>query len=69
MIFPPEPSKECVKVSHVIFECRVINHHPSEPARERVKVSHVIVECRVINHHPHKLKGMELNIKGTYEVR
>ena len=28
LIFPPEPSKECVKVSHVIFECRVINHHP-----------------------------------------
>ena len=28
MIFPPEPSKECVKVCHVIFECRVINHHP-----------------------------------------
>ena len=27
LIFPPEPSKECVKVSHVIFECRVINHH------------------------------------------
>ena len=26
--FPPEPSKECVKVSHVIFERRVINHHP-----------------------------------------
>ena len=26
--FLPEPSKECVKVSHVIFECRVINHHP-----------------------------------------
>ena len=21
LIFPPEPSKECVKVSHVIFEC------------------------------------------------
>ena len=29
LIFPPEPSKECVKVSHVIFECIVINHHPS----------------------------------------
>ena len=29
MIFPPEPSKECAKVSHVIFECRVINHHPN----------------------------------------
>ena len=28
LIFPPEPSKEFVKVSHVIFECRVINHHP-----------------------------------------
>ena len=28
MIFPPKPSKECVKVSHVIFDCRVINHHP-----------------------------------------
>ena len=28
LIFPPEPSKECVKVSHVIFECRVINRHP-----------------------------------------
>ena len=28
LIFPPEPSKECVKVCHVIFECRVINHHP-----------------------------------------
>ena len=26
LIFPPEPSEECVKVSHVIFECRVINH-------------------------------------------
>ena len=32
MIFPPEPSKECVKVSHVIFECRVINHHPATHA-------------------------------------
>ena len=33
LIFPPEPSKECVKVSHVIFECRVINHHPDiEPS-------------------------------------
>ena len=29
LIFPPEPSKECVKVSHVIFECRVINHQSS----------------------------------------
>ena len=28
LVFPPEPSKECVKVSHVIVECRVINHHP-----------------------------------------
>ena len=28
LIFPPGPSKECVKASHVIFECRVINHHP-----------------------------------------
>ena len=28
LIFPPEPSKECVNVSHVIVECRVINHHP-----------------------------------------
>ena len=28
LIFPPEPSKERVKVSHVIFECRVINYHP-----------------------------------------
>ena len=28
LIFSPEPSKECVKVSHVIVECRVINHHP-----------------------------------------
>ena len=26
--FPPKPPKECVKVSHVIFDCRVINHHP-----------------------------------------
>ena len=32
-IFPPEPSKECVKVSHVIFECRVINHHPYRRTR------------------------------------
>ena len=29
MIFPPGPSKEYVKVSHVIFECIVINHHPA----------------------------------------
>ena len=35
MIFPPKPSKECVKVSHVIFDCRVINHHPSRMDRTR----------------------------------
>ena len=28
MIFPSELSRERVKVSHVIVECRVINHHP-----------------------------------------
>ena len=28
-ICPSEPSRERVKVSHVIVECRVINHHPS----------------------------------------
>ena len=28
LIFPSEPSRERVKVSHVIVECRVINHHP-----------------------------------------
>ena len=27
-ICPLEPSIERVKVSHVIVECRVINHHP-----------------------------------------
>ena len=27
-ICPSEPSRERVKVSHVIVECRVINHHP-----------------------------------------
>ena len=32
-ICPSEPSRERVKVSHVIVECRVINHHPYlEPA-------------------------------------
>ena len=30
LIFPPKPPKKCVKVSHVIFDCRVINHHPSK---------------------------------------
>ena len=29
MICPSESSIERVKVSHVIVECRVINHHPS----------------------------------------
>ena len=33
LIFPPEPYKEYVKVSHVIFECRVINNHPDLAAR------------------------------------
>ena len=28
LIFPPKPPEEGVKVSHVIFDCRVINHHP-----------------------------------------
>ena len=28
-ICPSEPSRERVKVSHVIVECRVINHHPN----------------------------------------
>ena len=27
-ICPSEPSRESVKFSHVIVECRVINHHP-----------------------------------------
>ena len=27
-ICPSEPSRERVKVGHVIVECRVINHHP-----------------------------------------
>ena len=40
MIFPPEPSKEGVKVSHVIFECRVINHHPfAGPAQKNIILS------------------------------
>ena len=30
LILPPKPSKDGVKVSYVIFECRVINHHPLE---------------------------------------
>ena len=29
LIFQSEPSKECAKVSHVIFECRVINQNPT----------------------------------------
>ena len=28
LICPSEPSRERFKVSHVINECRVINHHP-----------------------------------------
>ena len=28
LICPSERSRERVKVSHVIGECRVINHHP-----------------------------------------
>ena len=28
-ICPSEPSRERVKVSHVIVECRVINNHPN----------------------------------------
>ena len=28
MICPQEPPRERVKVSHVVVECRVINHHP-----------------------------------------
>ena len=28
LFFSSEPSRERVKVSHVIVECRVINHHP-----------------------------------------
>ena len=41
MIFPPEPYKECVKVSHVIFECRVINHHPTVSGRGHETMTHV----------------------------
>ena len=29
LICPSEPSRERVKVSHMIFEYRVINHHPA----------------------------------------
>ena len=28
LICPSEPTRESVKVSHVIVKCRVINHHP-----------------------------------------
>ena len=41
MIFPPEPSKECVKVSHVTFECRVINHHPNN------SVTQIAFVCKI----------------------
>ena len=32
MIWSSEPSRERVKVSHVIVECRMINHHPGRTA-------------------------------------
>ena len=28
LIFQSEPTKERVKVSHVVVKCRVVNHHP-----------------------------------------
>ena len=34
MICLLDPSTECVKVSHMIVECRVINHHPELPFGE-----------------------------------
>ena len=30
LVSPSEPSGERVKVSHVIVECRVIDHHPGQ---------------------------------------
>ena len=39
MIFPSEPSRERVKVSHVIIECtRLINHHPACSAIMKIEV-------------------------------
>ena len=32
LICPSEPSRKRFKVSHVINECRVINHHPTRNA-------------------------------------
>ena len=50
MTFPPEPSKECVKVSHVIFECRVINHYPvRQPCVNRVPTP---AKCSPTVHQP-----------------
>ena len=42
LIIPPDPSKECVKVSHVIFECIVINHHPNSITFIRPTITHVV---------------------------
>ena len=39
LIFPPEPSKECVKVCHVIFECRVIKYHPFAHAKRACSIT------------------------------
>ena len=46
MIFPPEPSKECVKVIHVIFESRVINHHPKGILHTTFYTKHLIAYAR-----------------------
>ena len=51
MIFPPEPSKECFKVSHVIFECRVINHHP-------FKIRTLLVQIFRMNQQIHKSRQL-----------
>ena len=48
LIFPPKPPKECVKVSHVIFDCRVINHHRSDVRKfEKIEISQSTLKLKL----------------------
>ena len=44
LLCPSEPSRERVKVSHVIVECRVINHHPRFQCHKRNSLDQYFIQ-------------------------
>ena len=62
MICQSEPTRERVKVSHVVVECRVINHHPTKCPLLLGEVNFTIFANRDVGNFVHFWQFFRLSI-------